>query len=395
MRRVTWSLAAAAVAVTVALGTASASAITPDRVVHTFGESDSHNPNSTLVLGTEGNFYGTTSGNVDGVDHGSVYRMDHAGTVTVIHIFDGADGDQPIGLTPAPDGSFYGVTQSGGEGSCPSGCGTVFRMTADGAVSVLHSFQSGTLDGSAPNPALALAHDGLIYGTTRLGPIVPNTGENWGIAFRINPATGGYKVLHAFGAADGTNPQGGLIRASDGNFYGVTNERGPNGSGTVFRLAPAGRVSVVHAFAFSDGYQPKAPLLQAANGRLYGTTERGGPSDAGVVFQLNLSGSSFTVLHAFAADAHDGYRPIAGLVQAPDGRIFGTTPLGGRPPSDPNRQGVVYRLLNTGTVAVLHTFTGPDGGHPLGTVTWGGDGHLYGTTFVGGSTGKGVAFRLL
>ena len=154
-------------------------------------------------------------------------------------------------------------------------------------------------------------------------------------------------------------------------------------------------MSVVHAFAFTDGFQPKAPLLRAANGRLYGTTERGGPSDAGVVFQLNLSGSSFAVLHAFAADAHDGYRPIAGLVQAPDGRIFGTTPLGGRPPSDPNRQGVVYRLLNTGSVAVLHTFTGPDGGHPLSTVTWGGDGHLYGTTFVGGSTGKGVAYQML
>lgn len=88
--------------------------------------------------------------------------MDTAGEVEVIHTFTGADGDQPIGLTPSPDGGFYGVTQSGGKGSCPAGCGTVFAMSASGEVTVLHSFRSGSLDGSAPNPYLALAPDGTI-----------------------------------------------------------------------------------------------------------------------------------------------------------------------------------------------------------------------------------------
>ena len=83
------------------------------------------------------------------------------------------------------------------------------------------------------------------------------------------------------------------------------------------------------------------------------------------------------------------------LLQADDGRLYGTTPNGGQPPSDPNRQGVVYRVTPKGAVTVLHTFTRADGGYPLATVTWGGDGHLYGTTFVGGSNGTGVAYAVL
>jgi uncharacterized repeat protein (TIGR03803 family) len=269
-------------------------------------------------------------------------------------------------------------------------------MTAAGDVTTLRSFQGGTLDGSAPNPTLALAPDGRIYGTTKLGPLRSGTGEDWGIAFRIDPSGGNYDVLHKFAAADGVNPQGGLIRATDGNFYGVTNEKGPNGSGTVFRLTPRGKVTVIHAFGFTDGSQPKATLLQAANGKLYGTTQMGGPANAGVIFKTNLSGGSFTVIHSFTNTGSDGYRPITGLVQTPDGRLYGTTPLGGQPPSNPDRRGVVYRLGQKGSVSVLHTFTGgTDGNTPLAAPTWGGDGHLYGTTFVGGMAGDGVAYSIL
>lgn len=377
------------------LSAEAATSAVPYQVVHTFGSADSHNPNSTLVLGPDGNFYGTTSGNADGKDHGSAYRMDHAGNVTVIHVFNGADGDQPIGLTQAPDGSFYGVTQSGGTGECPAGCGTVFHLTRAGAVTVLHSFQGGTLDGSAPNASLAVTADGTIYGTTKGGATNPATGESWGVAFRLNPADGTYAVVHKFAAVDGVNPQGGLIQATDGKFYGVANEKGPQGSGTVFRLGPRGKLTVIHAFAFSDGYEPKATLLQAQDGRLYGTTQLGGSANAGVIFRTNLSGSAFTAIHAFNNYASDGYRPVAGLTQTPDGRLYGTTPLGGQPPSDPNRDGVVYRVTPKGAVTVLHTFTIGDGGYPLATVTWGGDGHLYGTTFVGGASAEGVAYVLL
>jgi uncharacterized repeat protein (TIGR03803 family) len=365
-------------------------------VVHSFsGTVDGHNPNSTLVLGGDGNLYGTTSGNVDGVDHGTAFRMTPGGAVTVVHQFTGADGDQPIGLTAAPTGGFYGVTQSGGTGTCPSGCGTVFAMSTAGEVTVLHSFQSGTEDGSAPNPALALAPDGSIYGTTKLGPIVPGTGKNWGIAFRLDPQTGDYAVLHKFVIADGINPQGGLVRAGNGSFYGVTNQGGPGGSGTVFRLSRTGTVTVIHGFALEDGAEPKAALLQAADGRLYGTTQLGGAGRGGVIFRMSLTGGAYTVLHAFAVDGRDGYRPITGLVQTADGRFYGTTPLGGRPVTSQTRKGVLYRMTASGTVFVMHTFSGPDGSSPYASPTVVPDGGVYGTTFVGGEFGKGVAYAVV
>lgn len=354
-------LVAAGLVGTPALASA-ATAPVPYQVIHAFGTADSHNPNSSLVLAQ-----------------------------------DGADGDQPIGLIQAPSGTFYGVTQSGGGSpNCSSGCGTVFAMTAAGDVTVLHSFQGSTVDGWAPNPTLALAPDDRIYGTTKLGPIVTGTGEDWGIAFRLDPVAGRYEILHKFQAADGVHPQGGLIRATDGAFYGVTNEKGVNGGGALFRLGTRGSVTVIHAFAMSDGSAPKATLLQAANGKLYGTTQTGGSLNAGVIFSTSLSGVDFTVLHSFSNYARDGYRPITGLTQTPNGRLYGTTPLGGKAATDPNRSGVVYRLKPTGAVVVLHTFTGgSDGANPQAAVTWGGDGHLYGTTFVGGLLGKGVAFSIL
>lgn len=153
---------------------------------------------------------------------------------------------------------------------------------------------------------------------------------------------------------------------------------------------------MVHAFSGSDGPQPKARLLQAVNGRICGTTERGGPSNAGVVFSTRPSGAGFEVLHAFAENGRDGYRPVTGLVQAPGGRLYGTTPLRGAPVRAPGRRGIVYRIAKTsGTVTVLHTFTGtPDGSTPLATPTPAPDGSLYGTTFTSGSSGVGTAYRL-
>jgi uncharacterized repeat protein (TIGR03803 family) len=106
-------LTALAVSFTLGAAGAATSAAVPYQVVHSFGPADTHSPNSTLVLGQDGNFYGTTAGNADGVDHGSVFRMDHQGNVSVLHAVTGTNGDQPLGLVQAPSGMFYGVTQSG------------------------------------------------------------------------------------------------------------------------------------------------------------------------------------------------------------------------------------------------------------------------------------------
>src|SRR5262249_21021208 len=89
----------------------------------------------------------------------------------VIHSFSGADGAEPDGpVIQADDQTLYGTTRLGGGGSaCPSGCGTVFKMAADGSGhTILHAFQGGS-DGAYPSAGLVQASDGNLYGTTQFG----------------------------------------------------------------------------------------------------------------------------------------------------------------------------------------------------------------------------------
>jgi uncharacterized repeat protein (TIGR03803 family) len=348
-----------------------------------------HNPNSRLVRASDGNLYGTASGNLDGKDRGVVYRMTPAGAVTVVHVFTGPEGEQPVGLMAGADGLLYGVTQYGGTGTiCPSGCGVLYSMDLAGSVTVLHDFKSGTLDGQRPTAGIVQAPDGSIYGTTEAG-------VSRGTAWRYVPG-GAFTILHAFSTADpaGADPRGGLVRADDGNYYGVTNQYGPGGQGTVFRLTPAGTVTLVHGFGWTDGGEPRGQLLQHADGLLYGVTEKGGAFGFGTIFRVGLGGTSFGVVHDFFNDARDGGSPVSGLVEGADGLLYGVTPIGGQPTSDPDRSGVVYRTDPAGHLSVVHTFTGPDGDYPQAALSLAADGSLYGTTWVGGSANLGTAFRL-
>jgi uncharacterized repeat protein (TIGR03803 family) len=356
--------------------------------LHSFGGSV-HNPNSRLVEASDGNFYGTSSGMLDGKDRGTVYRMTPGGTVTIVHTFDGTDGDQPVGLIVGQDGALYGVTRYGGTGGPCSGlCGTLWRMDLAGATTVLHQFQGGTIDGNHPNESIVRTADGAIYGTTI-------SGVDRGVAWRYG-ADGSWTLLHVFSTSDpaGAEPRGGLMQASDGNFYGVANQYGPGGQGTVFKMTPGGAVTVVHGFAWTDGGEPRGQLVQAADGYLYGVTEKGGGFGFGTIFRTNLSGTAFSTLHRFDSYVSDGGSPVSGLTVAADGLMYGVAPVGGLPVNDPNRAGVVYSMTPAGAVTVVHTFTGADGDYPQAALAVGSDGSLYGTTWVGGSANVGTAFRL-
>jgi hypothetical protein len=57
--------------------------------------------------------------------------------------------------------------------------------------------------------------------------------------------------------------------------------------GTVFKLAPDGKLKVLHAFAGgSDGASPRGALIVDKKGRFFGITGGGGPDDYGTVFRL-------------------------------------------------------------------------------------------------------------
>jgi uncharacterized repeat protein (TIGR03803 family) len=90
---------------------------------------------------------------------------------------------------------------------------------------------------------------------------------------------------------------GGLIQATDGNLYGMTGGGGANSAGTVFKITPSGALTTLYNFCSlancADGSDPGAGLLQATNGILYGTTYDGGANGDGAVFSLAVGLAPF------------------------------------------------------------------------------------------------------
>src|SRR4051794_6741967 len=161
---------------------------------------------------------------------------------------------------------------------------TAIDATAGSRLSVLHTFTGP--DGSRSAASLMQATDGNFYGTTQDGGA-----SNKGTIFRMTPA-GAVTVMYSFaGGADGNTPLAGLMQANDGNFYGTTYFGGGSSLGCVFRMTPAGAVTIIHGFTGMDGALPRAALIQASDGNLYGTTEKGGARNRGTVFAMTLGGA--------------------------------------------------------------------------------------------------------
>ncbi len=247
-----------------------------------------------------------------------------------------------------------------------------------------------TADGSAPVAPLAIRADGVMFGATSSG------GANGlGTIYRVNADGSGYTVLKHFAEADGYNPTGGLLIASDGRLYGAATWGGMNNRGTLFRLeADGSNFTVLRALdSIADGQNPIAGLAEGPDGKLYGAASLGGP-DWGTVFRLNTDGTGFTRLRSFGPGVGDanGTRPYGTPAFGPDGRIYGTTWTGGSAAG----QGVIYRMNADGSnYSVIFTFTGSaTGEQPYAGVRVAADGTLYGTTNFGGAYGGGVVYRV-
>ncbi len=251
---------------------------------------DSVSSPAGLVQGRDGNFYGTTPRSYT---DGTVFKITPSGTLTTLHTFDGTDGDNPqAGLVLGTDGNFYGTTYSGGtSNNCGGGCGTVFKITPSGSLTTLHSF-SGT-DGYNVQAGLVQGSDGNFYGTTFNGGA-----QNIGEVYKITPS-GTLTVLHSFNGTDGAYPRAALIQASDGNFYGTAFQGGTNSQGTVFAITSSGSLTALYSFCAqtgcADGANPVGGVVQASDGYLYGTTNGGGADSAGTVFKFQLVSYTLTV----------------------------------------------------------------------------------------------------
>jgi uncharacterized repeat protein (TIGR03803 family) len=258
----------------------------------TLGGTGGQSPLVGLVQGKDGNFYGTTArGGANTctlrpgyrVSCGTVFKITPSGTVTTLASFSQANGFTPSSpLIQATDGNFYGTTPDGGANY--PGFGTVFKVTPSGTLTVLHSFDGA--DGEKSFAALVEGRDGNFYGTTSFGGGNANYG---GTVFKIT-ASGTLTTLHSFGSGDGTGASAGLLQATDGNFYGTTSGFGVSNTGTVFKITPAGALTTLHTFAGTDGELPYSTLVEGANGDLYGTTEFGASSacseGCGTVFSV-------------------------------------------------------------------------------------------------------------
>ncbi len=340
---------------------------------------DGAQPSARLIQATDQKFYGTTYGGGDNSD-GTVFRIDSAGTFATLHSFTGNDGNACLaGLVQAADGKFYGTTEAGG----PTGHGNAFRIDTAGNLTSLHDFSGGS-DGSQPIANLIQTSDTNFYGTSQGGGA-----NDGGTVFRMTSA-GAVTTLHDLGGTgNGYEPEAGVVRTSDGTLYGTTYRGGSSNLGTVFKIDSAGNTTVLHNFAgvaASDGSNPQGGLVHATDGKFYGTTVNGGTHDLGSVFRIDTSGT-LTTLHSFADS--DGTGPIAGLIQGTDGKLYGTTQYGGT-----NNLGTIFRIDTSGTFASLHSLAGSEGAYPAATLLQAADGNFYGTTWAGGDNSQGNVFKM-
>ena len=208
--------------------------------------------------------------------------------------------------------------------------------------------------------------------------------------------------LLTFDFTDGSNPEAALVQGTDGNFYGTTTPYGSpnyncsNDCGTVFKITRAGKLTTLHFFKGTDGSFPVG-LVQANNGKFYGTTTQGGSgicegySGCGTVFEMT-PGGNLTTLHSF--DGTDGEIAF-GLVQGADGNFYGIIEGGGTSINCPvfgGGCGTIFKITSAGNLTTLHGFDGTDGSGPTGLVQ-GTDGTFYGTTTGGGASNDGTVFK--
>jgi uncharacterized repeat protein (TIGR03803 family) len=309
----------------------------------------------------------------------SLISVTLAGTaLTTLHSFtSGADGEFPFApLLEAPDGNYYGTTYAGGSRFF----GTVFRMTTNGTVTILHPFSQSS-DGGFVYAGLLLETNGLMYGATTEGG---SAGD--GLVYTLN--TNGTLIhLASIDPNNGAYPVAAYTQGADGLLYGVGLEGGVSGFGTVYKMATNGTFTLLYSFNGETGAYPSCTLVQAADGEFYGTAENGGSSGYGTLFKITSSGQ-LTVLHSF--DYTDGEVPVPGLAQDVDGSLYGTTQYGGA-----YGYGTVFRLAPDGTFSTMYSFANKgDGTYPYGALMVGGDGNLYGTATGGGTYGDGTVFRL-
>ena len=344
----------------------------------------------------------------DAAAHGGV-------TFTNLFSFSGTNGIEPEGqLLQTPDGNLYGTARDttlerwGNANFGYNGNGTVFRITTNGAFSLLATFRRSSTNGAYPRAGLSLGKDGALYGTTTGGGI-----NGQGTVFKIT-TNGDLKILYLFAGTNGSLPVTSLLKAGNGNFFGTTLRGGLKGDwGTIYSITPEGACKTLVHLDNTNGAHPIRGLIQGNDGYFYGTTSEGGlgwlmrnnltnefsGEGFGTVFKMTRDGALSTVV---AFNGYNGMGPTA-IAQGRDGNLYGITTMGGAT-NTANRDeayswqpfsgsGTIFKITQDGRFRTLVLFHGANGTNPDSFIL-GKDGNFYGTTEGGGANNVGTVFKL-
>jgi uncharacterized repeat protein (TIGR03803 family) len=336
-----------------------------------------------LIIDAAGNLYGTSSNGGD-FGLGTVFKVTKNGALSVLHSFQGSpnDGEFPeTGLARDSAGNLYGTTYPGGT----AGCGVVFKLTPAGQENILHNFTCGA-DGDTPGK-LVRDSAGNLFGTAQDGV------NSSGLVFKID-ASNAFSVFYSFcslpGCADGGDPND-LIMDKSGNLYGTNVSGGLCVCGTVYKITPAGVLSVLYSFVGgpTDGQEPGSSVTRDAAGNLYGTTFFGGTHDEGTLYVVPQAGGTDTILYNFCSvpRCKDGKLPIGRVQLDQTGNVYGITQQ-----SAQNAGSVVWEVNTAGKEIVLFTFARKE--ENFGGLTIDSKGNLYGATVSGGTNRLGSVYKL-
>lgn len=304
------------------------------QVMHAFEGADGRYPAAPLLLQGD-TLFGTTKLGGD-IDHGTVFSVTKAGQFNGVASLQVASGYEPVApLVQGSDGKLYGTAVFAGDG----GNGSVFSVDTAGNLTAAHAFhdlRGGGTEGRFPHGPLVQHPNGYLYGTT-LG------GGQWGHGsiFKLSPS-GQLTLLRSFTSDDalGCSPQTGLTLAPNGSMVGTNSLCGAFGGGTLFTVSPEGKVGLLHSFSpRGQGGKPLGGLVRGSDGRFYGTTSQGALGCGSVFSKSPDANGTFKLLYTFPADGSAGCDPRGTLIFAADGALYGTTTYGG-----PYNDGTIFRL---------------------------------------------------
>jgi len=343
------------------------------------GVVDGGKPFGSLVTASDSKLYGMTSeGGTN--NKGVIFQIDPTTNAFEKKLdFAGNDGQAPFGnLIQAPNGKLYGMTQQGGT----NGMGVLFEYDIVSTTAISKIDFDGSLKGSLPfGNSLFLASNNKLYGMTYQGGVLDS-----GVLFEFDPLTNVYVKRLDFNGSNGSYPQGDLIEATNGKFYGLTSRGGANDNGVLFEYdSDSDFYSKKIDFNKLNGANPFGSLIQLSNNRFYGLTANGGIG-LGVLFEYELSTNSVVKKVEFSSTI-DGSLPGGSLLQASNGNFYGLCSQGGS-----NGFGTLFEYSPaTNFFSKKHNFTSSR--NPVGTLIQVPSGELYGTANNGGAFDLGVIFK--